>query len=389
MWGGMGATKNENIKYIKSTTPKNKAALYASKLIKTNVDQCNNNQLLEDYKIILNNGCFYIPNMFEKSNDRTIYDKLMSEIKKYECKLTIWSKHFKYENPDFLPTLNEIVNKMANYFNVTICHTRLNYYPDNHSWKPFHKDSHKMVDGIQENFTMGASFGATRELELKHEETGKTFKFPQNNGDCFAFTSEVNNVFLHGVPKVHTNILPRFSIIAWGFKKNVKYNMSKRNDRFIYILEKYIKNDTQKILTYITPHEGDFIFNNCRKFNYINIMCETLEQEELVTQSKCKNVRVYNSNMNDNLNKLTHDIIYISIGNDSKLDTNGRMYFGDQELVDIVNNYGNIIIIYVLNNYNLHAFVEKSKYGEIDVYGQGDKSEGFYIVVKKNKYVLL
>lgn len=42
-------------------------------------------------------------------------------------------------------------------------------------------------------------------------------------------------------------------------------------------------------------------------------MCKTSEQEELAKRSKCKNIRVYNNNIIDNLNKLTHDIIYIKV----------------------------------------------------------------------------
>lgn len=218
MWGGINSKKIEGIKYVKSNKTTNKASLYASNLMKNQVDRYKGN-LLEDYQILINNGCFYIPNMFEQYNERNIFNKLMDEITKHGCELVIWSKHFKYDNPEFLPTLCQIVDVMAKHFNVQVCQTRLNYYPDNNSWKPFHKDSHKTTNGIIENFTMGASFGETRELELKHEQTNKTFKFPQNNGDCFAFTSNVNNVFLHGVPKINKIIGPRFSIIAWGHKK--------------------------------------------------------------------------------------------------------------------------------------------------------------------------
>lgn len=50
-------------------------------------------------------------------------------------------------------------------------------------------------------YMQGASFGASRELQFLHEPSGKTFTFPQNNGDVFAFTSEVNQRFMHGVPR--------------------------------------------------------------------------------------------------------------------------------------------------------------------------------------------
>jgi alkylated DNA repair dioxygenase AlkB len=67
---------------------------------------------------------------------------------------------------------------------------------------------------------MGASFGDSRELEFLHEGTDARFKFPQNNGDIFAFTSDVNKKFMHGVPKASATKGPRFSIIAWGRRRN-------------------------------------------------------------------------------------------------------------------------------------------------------------------------
>ena len=69
-------------------------------------------------------------------------------------------------------------------------------------------------------------------LEFKHEGSGATFAFPQNNGasdaankhvpiawvvgDVFAFDTNVNKAFQHGVPKAKASCGPRFSIIAWG-----------------------------------------------------------------------------------------------------------------------------------------------------------------------------
>ena len=69
---------------------------------------------------------------------------------------------------------------------------------------------------------MGASFGGERELEFLHEPSGGTFTFPQKNGDVFAFTTEVNKRFKHGVPKLTRGIGgPRFSIIAWGRRRSL------------------------------------------------------------------------------------------------------------------------------------------------------------------------
>merc|ERR1712172_250420 len=68
------------------------------------------------------------------------------------------------------------------------------------------------------NITIGASFGAPRELRFKHLETGLEFGFPQSNGDVFAFTEPVNSAFQHCIPKraPATSAGPRISVILWG-----------------------------------------------------------------------------------------------------------------------------------------------------------------------------
>ena len=162
---------------------------------------------------------FLLPNFFEQTIDRTILKKLKQEIEDSNdiCELVEWSKHFKFENPTFLPTVNDIVNKMKEHFNVDVHHCRLNYYKDETSFKPLHKDQNAYSDE-KGDFTMGASFGDTRALEFVHDKTKARFEFPQNNGDVFSFDQNVNQQFMHGVPKIKGNkrVGERFSVIAWG-----------------------------------------------------------------------------------------------------------------------------------------------------------------------------
>ena len=134
-----------------------------------------------------------------------------------------WSKHLKHENPTFSATFQSVVDAMAAHFDVDVYATRLNFYRDGTDWKPFHHDSHAFGGREKrEDFTMGASFGGERELEFLHEPSGGTFTFPQKNGDVFAFTTEVNKRFKHGVPKLTRGIGgPRFSIIAWGRRRSL------------------------------------------------------------------------------------------------------------------------------------------------------------------------
>merc|ERR1712151_58280 len=68
------------------------------------------------------------------------------------------------------------------------------------------------------NVTVGASFGAPRELRFRHLQTELEFSFPQGNGDVFAFTEPVNSAFQHCVPRSTPAAAagPRISVILWG-----------------------------------------------------------------------------------------------------------------------------------------------------------------------------
>lgn len=217
----MSWKKNIKYEYVKSTptdSDQNKAAEYASKLVKSNIDLATPS-ILGDYDLILKDKCVYLKNFFCRQNDLTIFYGLQNELK--NDSVIKWSSHFKFENPTYSDVFNSVVTKMAEYFNVKVLQTRLNYYANETSFKPLHKDKHAYNDGTQqilENFTMGASFGASRNLDFVHDETEKKFSFPQNNGDLFAFDSEINKKFKHGVPKTNKKVGPRFSIIAWGIK---------------------------------------------------------------------------------------------------------------------------------------------------------------------------
>lgn len=211
--------KNNILKYANN--------LFKSDYLKTHPD------LLKDFTTILDGNCIYLPNFFSESNDYSILVDLAKDLEEnMGSGMVSWSKHFKYENPDFSPTFQNIINRMADYFDVEIYHTRLNFYKDGSDWKPFHHDSHAYGNkSLREDFTMGASFGASRELAILHDKTEQQFRFPQNNGDIFAFTSKVNQLFQHGVPKSKKiDIGPRFSIIVWGRRKTLNDKNGGKND---------------------------------------------------------------------------------------------------------------------------------------------------------------
>jgi len=211
---------------------KNNIVKYANQLFKSDYSKTNPN-LLNDFTSILDGNCIYLPNFFCSSTNYDIIVDLAKDLQdNMGSGMVNWSKHFKYENPDFSPTFRKIVNRMAEYFDIEIYHTRLNFYKDGSDWKPFHHDSHAYCNkSLREDFTIGASFGASRELAILHDKTEQTFRFPQNNGDIFAFTSKVNQLFQHGIPKSNKiDIGPRFSIIVWGRRKTLNGNNGGNND---------------------------------------------------------------------------------------------------------------------------------------------------------------
>mgnify|MGYP001240530347 CR=1 FL=1 len=226
-WGNINKKPLSNNKFTYTPSEnknqqnhQNQAIKYTGSIMKSEfaIMHCS---LSDDYEKILKGGCIYLPNYFCATDNTIIFENLKKEIDFNG--MVNWSKHFKHENPTFSKTFNEIVDKMANHFNVEVIQTRLNYYKNGTDWKPMHKDRHAYGEGndkIREDFTMGASFGSSRNIDFLHEESNMKFTFPQNNGDIFAFNSEINKKFLHGIPKVFKPINERFSIIAWGKQKN-------------------------------------------------------------------------------------------------------------------------------------------------------------------------
>ncbi len=207
---------NNNFKFnYQETKNENISSQFSKQLLKSDFDKLNGS-LLDDVSKIMNDKCVYIPNFLCKTNDKSWFEKLKSEVSQ-KNKIN-WSKHQKIENPTCSETFNEIVNKMASHCNVKVVETRLNFYKDGNDWKPFHQDRHA-YGNIKENYTMGISLGGERQIDFKHIKTKSKFSFPQKNGDLFAFDKEINQLFEHGVPKDHTQKSERFSIIAWAIKQ--------------------------------------------------------------------------------------------------------------------------------------------------------------------------
>ena len=208
----------------------NMAAAFARKALRDEYSKADG-QLLSDFESVLRGEAIYLPNFHCAKRDYALLAGLAKDMEEHESAsegggMINWSKHLKHENPEFSETFKRVTDAMAAHFDVEIYATRLNFYRDGTDWKPFHHDSHAYGGREKrEDFTMGASFGSERELTFLHEPSGQQFSFPQRNGDVFAFTTEVNKRFKHGVPKLTRGAGgPRFSIIAWGRRRTLNAN---------------------------------------------------------------------------------------------------------------------------------------------------------------------
>lgn len=210
----------------------NSITKYASQALKGSESKRVDANLLDSVAEIVSGNAVYIERFHCEEDDYETLERLANDLD--ECSsaeeeeegMINWSKHLKQENPEFSETFRTIVERMAEYFDVDVFATRLNFYRDGSDWKPYHHDSHAFgANGRKEDFTMGASFGAPRALSFLHESSASSFEFPQKNGDVFAFSSEVNAAMKHGVPQLSGQeqfaVNPRFSIIAWGSRRSL------------------------------------------------------------------------------------------------------------------------------------------------------------------------
>lgn len=160
--------------------------------------------------------------------------------------------HLISKKPDDSPTYQSIIKRLCDYFHIDSnkpVGTRFNWYRDSNDWKPFHHDSaaFNAQRAKSQNITIGASFGAMRELAFirtqpyarnndenvpgrgrNHHEEGPENKcklyFPQNNNGVFSFGRDANILWKHGVnalPPSEQDGRGRISIILWGYAKDV------------------------------------------------------------------------------------------------------------------------------------------------------------------------
>lgn len=179
-----------------------------------------------------------VPNFFCDEDDWSLYYKLIEEMREEQAKgvknaeWTSWAEgaHLISQNPVNSPAFQMVQDKISKYFSIPqkSVGTRFNWYRDSTDWKPFHHDSAAFNPrrAANQNITVGASFGCSRELALLHARDGSKVYFPQTNGMLFSFGRDVNINWKHGINALTEEEQGlvggkgRVSIILWGLAGN-------------------------------------------------------------------------------------------------------------------------------------------------------------------------
>jgi hypothetical protein len=165
-----------------------------------------------------------------QNKENNIYDRILDEIKNADKEDRIWKlwhgdSHYiaddKLYYKEKCPTFMTVIERLKSYFKIDAKATRLNWFSDKNEWKPYHFDA-AAVDPEKakvQNFTVGVSFGDTREVSFQHAKTKTTVNFPLQDGTVYCFGSQVNIEWRHGIPPIQEEKFEkgRISIIIWGW----------------------------------------------------------------------------------------------------------------------------------------------------------------------------
>lgn len=173
-----------------------------------------------------------VSDLFGPEQDLSVYGKLLNEIQ--NCGVDekqLWQSwhgdsHMIADNKrrwkDACPTFHWVVDTLADYFQMDVKATRLNWYRDSSEWKPFHHDAAAVKPHMAktQNFTAAVSFGAERDAAFEHAQTKTVIAMPQPNGTVYTFGKDVNILWRHGIPQLppeKRSSQGRISIIVWGW----------------------------------------------------------------------------------------------------------------------------------------------------------------------------
>jgi len=186
---------------------------------------------------ILTRDVLMVNDIFCKPQDLYLYNKLHHELS--ESGLTehqIWASwhgdsHLIANDQTnwkkYCPTFHMVLDKIADYFQMDIKATRLNWYRDSTEWKPFHHDAAAIKEdkAKQSNLTVAVSFGLEREAAFEHAQTKTVISSPQPNGSVYVFARDINVVWRHGILQVNPakKVVKegRISVIAWGWADQI------------------------------------------------------------------------------------------------------------------------------------------------------------------------
>lgn len=175
------------------------------------------------------------PNLFSDFKKGELYAKLVAEIEACgvppERLLKLWHGNATIEGTHLIaddktswkracPTFHLVIDRVTQFFKLSVKATRFNWYKDTSQWKPFHFDAAAVKPEIaaKQNFTVGISFGATRDAAFEHAETKTVVSIPQPDGCVYAFARDTNVLWRHGILQdTPVRDEGRISVIAWGW----------------------------------------------------------------------------------------------------------------------------------------------------------------------------
>ncbi|KAE9051369.1 hypothetical protein PR003_g734 [Phytophthora rubi] len=180
-----------------------------------------------------------VPNLFSDFKKGELYAKLMHELDNCgiprEQLLKMWHGNNKIDGTHLIvddhsswkakcPTFDLVTDRLKEFFSLDIKATRFNWFKDTSQWKPFHFDAAAVKPHIAaiQNFTVGISFGATRDAAFEHADTKTVVSMPQPDGCVYAFAKDTNVIWRHGILQdVPVQDEGRISVIAWGWVDNM------------------------------------------------------------------------------------------------------------------------------------------------------------------------
>ncbi|RLN91517.1 hypothetical protein BBJ28_00016707, partial [Nothophytophthora sp. Chile5] len=176
-----------------------------------------------------------VPNLFSDFKKGELYAKLEQELDECgiprEQLLKMWHGNREIDGTHLIvddhsswkakcPTFDLITDRVKSFFDLSIKATRFNWYKDTSQWKPFHFDAAAVKPEIAaiQNFTVGISFGATRDAAFEHADTKTVVSIPQPDGCVYAFSRDTNVIWRHGILQdAPAREEGRISVIAWGW----------------------------------------------------------------------------------------------------------------------------------------------------------------------------